>query len=222
MKPSILKSTFGLAAVLVVIQVVPAFAQSKCDAGKLKEYGKKVSCLSKVDSTAAKKGLEPDTAKADKCIQKFTEKCAKAESQGDCTGDVLDCAALGAEAETCRDSAAAPTCADFGGVDVGGFCWFLGALGAHCNATCAAAGGLTYDVATGDYAGSGGTDQQCVDVLDALGVAAGPLLTTDTCVVGAGCADEPGIVSRIRCTVPPTDSTASFPGVNRACACQLP
>ena len=55
-------------AVFALVQAAPSFAQSKCDAGKLKEYGKRVSCLAKVDSAAAKKGESPDTAKADKCI----------------------------------------------------------------------------------------------------------------------------------------------------------
>ena len=40
------------------------FAQSKCDAGKLKEYGKKVSCLAKLDSKSAKKAQPVDAAKA--------------------------------------------------------------------------------------------------------------------------------------------------------------
>lgn len=99
-------------AVFALVQAAPSFAQSKCDAGKLKEYGKRVSCLAKVDSTAAKKGEEPDTTKADKCIAKFAEKCAKAEEQGDCTSDVRDCAALTADADTCRDSSLEPACVD--------------------------------------------------------------------------------------------------------------
>ena len=99
-------------AVFALVQAAPASAQSKCDAGKLKEYGKRVSCLAKVDSTAAKKGVEPDTAKADKCIAKFVEKCAKAEGQGDCTENVRDCASLTADADTCRDSSLQPACID--------------------------------------------------------------------------------------------------------------
>jgi hypothetical protein len=93
---------------LVAFGPAPAAAQSSCDAGKLKEYGKKVFCLEKVDSQAAKKGLPPDAAKEQKCIDKFAEKCAKAESKGDCTGAVKSCADLMTEADACRTAAEGP------------------------------------------------------------------------------------------------------------------
>ena len=85
-----------------------ANAQSKCDAGKLKEYGKKVSCLAKLDSKAAKKAQAVDPTKEAKCFTKFDERCAKAEGQGDCTSAVKDCAALMAEADACRAATVAP------------------------------------------------------------------------------------------------------------------
>ena len=50
----------------------------------------------------------------------------------------------------------------------GGFCWFMGDSGASCDAACAIKG-RAYDSATETYAGSGGTDANCVAVLDALG-----------------------------------------------------
>lgn len=88
---------------LVLASVEIADAQSKCDASKLKEYGKKVLCLAKVDAKAAKKGEAVDTAKEQSCIDKFAEKCARAEGQDDCTGAVKSCAELMTEADVCRD-----------------------------------------------------------------------------------------------------------------------
>ena len=54
----------------------------------------------------------------------------------------------------------------------GGFCWFLGADDVTCDAVCAIAG-RAYDSATETYAGSGGSDANCIAVLDALGVPSG-------------------------------------------------
>jgi len=81
-----------------------AWAQSKCDAGKLKEYGKKIYCLAKLDSKAAKTGTAIDSAKETKCHDKFAEKCAKAEQKGDCTAAVKSCGDLTTEADLCRDA----------------------------------------------------------------------------------------------------------------------
>lgn len=97
--------TVVLGASLFLSYASIGLAQSKCDAGKLKEYGKKVFCLAKVDSKAAKKGEPIDTARQQKCIDKFTLKCGKAEERGDCTLAVKSCAALADEAEVCRGAA---------------------------------------------------------------------------------------------------------------------
>ena len=73
--------------------------------------------------------------------------------------DVLEEAEAEAEAE------ASPPCA---GAPVGGYCWYASAPDQSCDAACATHGGC--DLAgTRDYAGSGGTDAQCVAVLAALG-----------------------------------------------------
>jgi len=96
----------------------------------------------------------------------------------------------------------------------GGFCWFLGAPGADCNATCSAAG-RSYDTATGTYAGSGGTDQNCMDVMQALGVS-GSFFTVN--LDGQGCANSPlGFFAR---DTFPTSPTASETSTERACACE--
>jgi len=106
------------------------------------------------------------------------------------------------------------------GQPVGNFCWFLGALAADCDATCAAQG-LVYDPATATYAGSAGTSANCEAVLTALGR---PGMVFDALGIGGvGCAYLPacgfdcGPVN-IRAIDEPTTSGASSV-VERACAC---
>jgi hypothetical protein len=70
-----------------------ALAQSKCDAAKSKEIGKKVSCKMKVHAKALQKEEPLDLAKLAKCETKFVEKCGKAETKGDCS-NAGDCATL--------------------------------------------------------------------------------------------------------------------------------
>jgi hypothetical protein len=52
----------AVGALFILAGAGTAGAQSKCDAGKLKEYGKKVFCLAKLDAKAAKKGIIVDSA----------------------------------------------------------------------------------------------------------------------------------------------------------------
>ncbi|MGB0513338.1 MAG: Ig domain-containing protein, partial [Wenzhouxiangellaceae bacterium] len=54
-----------------------------------------------------------------------------------------------------------------GGTLVGGFCWYFGANNQSCNDVCAANGG--YNNGTETFAGSGGSNANCVTVLEALG-----------------------------------------------------
>jgi hypothetical protein len=64
----------------------------------------------------------------------------------------------------------APPC---GGQRLGGHCFYLGAWGESCDQACLTHGGC--DLAgTRDYAGSAGTDGQCVAALGALGQAGAP------------------------------------------------
>jgi hypothetical protein len=59
------------------------------------------------------------------------------------------------------------------GAPVGGYCWYASAPNQSCDAACTTHGGC--DIAgTRDYAGSGGTDAQCVAVLAALGFSSYP------------------------------------------------
>jgi hypothetical protein len=98
----------------------------------------------------------------------------------------------------------------------GGHCWFLGVDDASCELACAIEG-RAYDSATESYAGSGGSDANCDAVLDALGVPAGPLMTSSSCFDGVGCFYAPPAV-RARCASPPTNATSAQ--AQRACACQ--
>ena len=114
----------------------------------------------------------------------------------------------------------APACT---GMTVGGSCWYLGDAGASCTSTCAAQG-LAYDPATETYAGSSGSDDQCVAVLSALTPYSISLWTGVTdCGVGLGChlADY----GAVRCPAPPTTADAAGEAlqlVSRACACGAP
>src|SRR5215470_4497447 len=98
---------------------------------------------------------------------------------------------------------------------VGGFCWFLGDPGATCHATCTD-NGLACSVGTITYAGSGGTYEQCVSVMTALGVSDTQEGDVDN-GNAIGCSDYFGI---FRDTFPTTCSGAT-PAVRRACACDL-
>ena len=113
------------------------------------------------------------------------------------------------------------------GQPVGNFCWFLGASGADCDATCAAQG-LVYDAATATYAGSAGTNANCEAVLTALGPM-GTVFDISFSVVfggapiGLGCSG--GYLCTLECDqlllrdTDPTTSEAASPGFLRACAC---
>jgi hypothetical protein len=111
-------------------------------------------------------------------------------------------------------------------VTVGGYEWFLGAVGASCDSTCTAEG-LLYDPATATYAGSGGSDANCAAVLGALGQP-GPVYALNA-AAGLGClygvvASGGGGVVGVRDTSPTTSSAtaSSMLGTTtrRACACQ--
>src|SRR5205085_6535490 len=111
------------------------------------------------------------------------------------------------------------TCAP--GALVGGACWYLGAAGASCDATCSGLG-LLYSDYTTTYAGSGAASfTPCNDVLAALGM---PDIEygDGTCGSGIGCFYQPAFdFGRVRCTSPASTSSA-FDGdgtASRVCAC---
>lgn len=97
---------------------------------------------------------------------------------------------------------------------VGGYCWYR-ASGVSCDSICSTHGG--YNEATRTYAGSDGTNANCVEVADAIGMGAGPVTDIDAggTTDGWGCIEDAG---RLRHEFP-TNSTANHPSIERACAC---
>lgn len=103
------------------------------------------------------------------------------------------------------------------GEQVAGACWTLAAAGAGCSSGCTDRGG--YDDATATIAGAAGTDAACAEVLDALGVPAGPLAVVGASS-GAGCLFNTASARRYRIGAPATTAEASGPSWQRACACE--
>jgi hypothetical protein len=112
------------------------------------------------------------------------------------------------------------------GTVVGGACWYFGANNLSCTEVCATHGG--YNAATATFAGSGGTDGQCIQVLNALSVADvdGTGLHTQATLngmSGLGCgADYTGNATWYRLTTATTEGASSNGNAlffRRLCAC---
>jgi hypothetical protein len=111
-----------------------------------------------------------------------------------------------------------------GGVRVGGYCWYFGAQGQSCDEVCASHGG--YHDATRFYAGSAGSNSQCIAVLDALGAPTGADGLRNDDISAAGCCyldfpdgefQPPDM--RVRYLMA-TNASAKSGNILRACACQ--
>jgi len=191
-------------------------AQSSCDAGITKAAGKKVDCKLKVIAKAQQTGVAADTIKLARCETKFTSSCAKAQGRGDCTAQTATCDAIEVTADACVDDLDGGTSCTLG-QPVGNSCWFLGALGADCDATCAAQG-LMYDDATATYAGSSGTSARCQAVVHSLlGLGGSPYEITGGSGVGCVVGNIFGLFAFRDPS--PTTSGASHELFRRACAC---
>jgi hypothetical protein len=107
-----------------------------------------------------------------------------------------------------------PVSCGSGGLKVGGYCWYLGAINASCVTTCAGHG--AYDTATQSYAGSSGTNADCQSVLSTLGVPSGAFFA----VVGGGlgCYVDTATGNHARDMTATLSGTVAL-GVRRACAC---
>ena len=202
---------------------------SACDAAKTQCYGKYYSALlGCYAKAAAKTGLVDGT-----CLQKAALKLtaaaggcyAKAVANGDCSspGSGLASDRQGIEADIAQYACTLDQAAPPGGcapcdAETGGFCWFRGATGDNCSDACAAVG-RAYDVATAEFAGSGGTAAQCEAVMDDLGIPAVLLTQLDCMTEGVGCAYNPGF-GRFQCTAPPTDAMSFYDNSDRVCACR--
>lgn len=110
-----------------------------------------------------------------------------------------------------------------GGVRVGGFCWYLSPnaagniAGYSCEDTCREHGG--YHEATHSFAGAGGANSQCLQVLRALTGATIPsvLDERDSSQCQMGCVMNVQYVRHIGCA---TTAEAKNLITTRACACQ--
>jgi hypothetical protein len=76
-----------------------AQAASKCDGGVTKAIGKKIACACGVYAKSQQKGTPLNTAKLQKCSDKFTKACTKAVSAGDCQIQTQSCTTNESEAD---------------------------------------------------------------------------------------------------------------------------
>lgn len=109
------------------------------------------------------------------------------------------------------------------GVRVGGFCWYRGETGQSCTDVCSERGGVNLE-GTRDYAGSGGTDAACLNIMNSLGFPSyGNSVFTNCDSTGSGSACgcfQNSYASRLaRCTSATTTATCSAFSEHRACAC---
>jgi hypothetical protein len=103
------------------------------------------------------------------------------------------------------------------GISVGAHCWYGGIANESCDTVCANHS-LAYDPATAEYAGSLGTDENCIAVLG--GVYPGlPWGTATDCNVAVGCGASLALGMGFRCVTPPTTSSALHSQWARACSC---
>lgn len=126
-------------------------------------------------------------------------------------------ATTGSAATSISIGVQAATACGSGGAGVGGLCWYLGSEElASCTQVCAGNGG--YHDGTASYAGSGGSNAQCQQVLTGLGVFSGTLDNTDTLngVAGLGCGLYGTMPYRL---TSPTTAGAMSTVFRRACAC---
>lgn len=106
-------------------------------------------------------------------------------------------------------------CEANGGAIVGGACWYLGVLDQTCTSVCAGHNG--YNAATLSYAGSGGTNDNCKEVLDVLTGDVRPLTGTQA-AWALGCVVASNGTTRYRGLTATTEA-ANGAAYRRACAC---
>lgn len=146
----------------------------------------------------------PHTAAIDFYSAATHANCNSIKQSRTCTNGVLS-------GTFTHSSCSAPSC---GGVSVGGYCWYFGATDESCTTVCASRGG--YNAATLSYAGSGGSNNNCRDVLDGLGIGTiGSSPSTNAFATGCGTSNS---LVRHRGTTATTES-ANGAAVRRACAC---
>lgn len=117
------------------------------------------------------------------------------------------------------DGSSSNDCTVAGGVEVGGACWFLGDEGESCTSVCSM-WSATYNSATLSYAGSGGDNTNCNNVLTALD--AGGSASTNAVTGAGGCSINEATGARTRGTTATTPEASAGSSYHRACACTPP
>jgi hypothetical protein len=100
------------------------------------------------------------------------------------------------------------------GVMIGGHCWYLGSDGQNCTAVCEE-NDLIYDEATKTFAGSEGTNFDCLDVVKALVDTEITLINTTS--DGLGCCASEDFAIRDET---PTGPNTFKSNIKRMCACE--
>jgi hypothetical protein len=132
------------------------------------------------------------------------------------SGGDLPYGTVGCAADCTFDTSACSSCPRDGAV-VGGYCWLLAGAGDSCDTTCGNFG-LVYDSATMTYAGSAGTDANCVAVLNALRQ---PYTTLGSAPpFGLGCVSFAYGGTAFRDSTTATNSYSSDGTSQRVCACR--
>lgn len=211
------QTLYAGAVVALLAAALPAFqahaVTSKCDAAITKAAGKKASCKASVYATAYAKDLAPDAVKLAKCEAKFDALCQKAKLAADCVVQTQPCDTVQDAVDACVADVVDNTCGS-----AGGFCWLLGDAGQTCTAVCAAEG-MVYDSATESYAGSGGSDANCNQVLDSVGAPAATFVSANCALSSVACHYDELLVIRVRCTNAGAEGN-SYANGRRACACK--
>jgi hypothetical protein len=97
-----------------------------------------------------------------------------------------------------------------------GYCWYMGALNQSCNTVCSARGGV--HAATRNYVGSAGNMDNCIAVVDALGVSWNAMLSYAD--LDLGCVFQPNAGQNIiRFIASATNYATSGANSRRVCAC---
>lgn len=111
-----------------------------------------------------------------------------------------------------REGPPPPPC---GGLSLGGYCWYAAIVNQNCDSLCSGKGGCNL-TAIRDYTGSGGTSNNCRDVMDGLGMSGTG--TGGTVPNDGGCHYSTLFNNRERGTL---TTTCSASGSNslRVCAC---
>jgi hypothetical protein len=245
----------GLCAMVVWASALTgaAFASEPdvmCQSKKNREAGELSFCLQKAEASYARRQDDDKyAAEVKKCNERFFgrwEKCEKKAEPAACPDGIADPNALvGFIAEHSARVAAAlagdglpPTCADAGGVEYAGNCWFL-AAGAYerCSTICENVGLLCNLEAIRDLIGSNGALGLCTAVVDLLDPAGAPHPGKDwhfpparacipiTPAAGSGCGLIDGEARRTtspstNCTANGTTGGGCSTWDRRVCACR--